>query len=706
MRDSSVSLASLLKAGRQSDLIVGLAVFGVLSILLIPLPPWLLDILFAINITTAIFVLMMTLYTSHPLEFSVFPSLLLILTLFRLSLNVSSTRLILLHGNEGKTAAGKIIGAFGSFVAGGNYVIGIIVFLILVVIQFVVITKGATRISEVAARFTLDAMPGKQMSIDADLNAGLIGEQEARTARENISNEAEFYGSMDGASKFVRGDAIAAVIITLINILGGFAVGVLQLKMSLLNALHTYTILTIGDGLVSQVPALIISIAAGIIVTRNTGSEKDFGTDLASQMLAQTRALGVVSVILLLIGIVPGMPTQPFLVLSGVTAVIAYGSKVFSEGGRWANLAILQPEEEEEPEEVAETSEQVRVEDLLQVDLMSIMVGYGFVPFVDRSVKDNLFDQIENIRRRFAQNMGFIVPPIHIKDSVELEHNAYSILIKGVEIARGKLMTNKLMAIDYTGASQELDGMQIQEPVFGLPAYWVSEDQKLEAEEAGYVVVDPLTVMSTHVTEVIKAHAHELLERQTVQRLLDNIREEHPLVLEELVSEGVVPVGTIQKVLRNLLREGISIRDLVTILETLSDIGQQTRDPDVLTEYVRQSLARQICDPLTDEDGTMLVFTLDDSLEMEISNAIESTEQKEYLAISPPRAQQIVQAVSDTLQGAGTMEELPIILCDAEVRPHLQKLLERFLDNIVVLSYNEISSEVKIKSLGVIELKG
>lgn len=704
MRNSIISLASLLRAGRQNDFIVGLAIFGVLSILLVPLPPWLLDILFAINITTAIFILMMTLYTSHPLEFSVFPSLLLILTLFRLSLNVASTRRILLHGNEGSTAAGKIIGAFGSFVAGGNYVIGVIVFLILVVIQFVVITKGATRISEVAARFTLDAMPGKQMSIDADLNAGLITEEQARAARQNISSEADFYGSMDGASKFVRGDAIAAVIITLINILGGFAVGMFQHKMQLVQALHTYTILTIGDGLVSQVPALIISTAAGIIITRSTATETDFGSDLTGQMLAQTRALWVVCGIMFLIGIIPGMPSRPFFVLAGVTGIVAYASKAFREGGRWADLPILKPEKEEE-EEAVEKSQEVRVEDLLHVDLMSIMVGYGLVPFVDRSSKDNLFEQIENIRRRFAQNMGFIVPPVHIKDSVSLEHNAYSIHIKGVEVAKGKLMINKLMAIDYIGASEELDGISVQEPVFGLPAFWISEDKKLSAEEAGYVVVDPLTVMSTHITEIIKSHAHELLERQSVQRLLDNIREEHPLVLDELVPD-ILPVGTVQKVLQNLLREGVSIRDLVTILETLADVGQQVKNSDILTEYVRQALARQICDSLADEDGTMLVFSLDDGLEREISEAIESTEQGEYLAISPDRAQNLVQAVSDSLQEAGSMEELPIILCDAEVRPHLQKLLTRFLQNIVVLSYNEISSEVKVKSLGVIELNG
>ena len=696
MRNSTISLASLLKAGRHNDLIVGLAIFGVLFILLIPLPPWLLDILFAINITTAIFVLMMTLYTTHPLEFSVFPSLLLILTLFRLSLNVSSTRLILQEA-----AAGQIINAFGNFVAGGNPVIGVIVFLILVVIQFVVITKGATRVSEVAARFTLDAMPGKQMSIDADLNAGLISEEQARVARKNISSEADFYGSMDGASKFVRGDAIAAVIITLINILGGFAIGMLQHGMALREALRTYTILTIGDGLVSQVPALIISTAAGIVVTRSTAGETDLGSDLAGQMLAQTRAIWVVSGIMLLMGLIPGMPTRPFLALAGTTGIIAYASKAFREGGRFANLPMLQLEREEGEEIIEKTEE--RVEELLHVDLMSIMVGYDFVPYVDRSSKNNLFDQIESIRRRFAQDMGFIVPLIHIKDSIKLEHNAYSILIKGIEVARGKLMINKFLAVDYTGASKELNGIRVQEPVFGLTAFWISEDKKLEAEEVGYMVIEPLTVLSTHITEVIKTHAHELLERQTVQRLLDNVQEEHPLVLNELVPD-ILSVGTIQKVLQNLLREGVSIRDLVTILETLADKGQQIKNSDMLTEYVRQSLARQICNQLADEDRTMLVFTLDDSLESEIAKAIQSTEQGEYLAIAPDSAQQIVQAVSDTLQSTGSMEELPIILCDAEIRPHLQKLLTRFLPNISVLSYNEIASEVKIKSLDVIGL--
>jgi len=703
MRNSAISLGNLLKAGRHNDFIVGFAIFGVLFILLIPLPPWLLDILFAINITTAIFVLMMTLYTSHPLEFSVFPSLLLILTLFRLSLNVSSTRLILTRGNQGEEAAGQIIGAFGTFVAGGNYVIGVIVFLILVVIQFVVITKGATRISEVTARFTLDAMPGKQMSIDADLNSGLISEEEARISRRNISREADFFGAMDGASKFVRGDAIASVIITLINILGGFAIGILQYKISLLRALQTYTILTIGDGLVSQVPALIISTAAGIIVTRSTTTETDLGADLAGQFFAQTRAIWVVSGIMLLIGIIPGMPTRPFIALSVVTGIIAYASKAFQEGGRFANLPILKGEEEEEELEGEIEKEPVEtVEDLLRVDLMSINVGYGFVQFVDRSVPDNLFDRIERIRKDLAKDMGFIVPPIHITDNVRLEHNVYTILIKGVEIARGKLMINKLMAIDYTGTSEEIDGIAVQDPVFGIPAYWISEKQSLDAEEAGYVVVDPLTVMSTHITEIIKRHSHELLGRQAVKRLLDNIEEEQPVLFEEITPD-VLPIGIIQKVLQNLLRERVSIRDLVTILEALADIAQQTKEPDVLTEYARQALSRQICDSYTDEEGTMFVFTLDDSLETEIAKNIQTTEQKEYLALPPERVQQVVQSVSDTLQKTGAMEEIPIILCNGEVRPHLQKLLERFLPDIIVLSYNEISSEVKIRSLGVIK---
>lgn len=704
MRNSSLSLANLLRAGRHNDFIVGLAIFGVLFILLIPLPAAFLDILFAINITTAIFILMMTLYTNHPLEFSVFPSLLLILTLFRLSLNVSSTRLILLHGNQGRKAAGQIIGAFGTFVTGDNYVIGVIIFLILVVIQFVVITKGATRVSEVAARFTLDAMPGKQMAIDADLNAGLISEAEARAARKNITNEADFFGSMDGASKFVRGDAIAGVIITLINILGGFAIGILQHSLPLSKALSTYTILTIGDGLVSQIPALIISTAAGIIVTRSTAGDKALGSDLAGQMLVQTRAIWGVSGVMFLIGIVPGMPHGPFIALSAITAIIAYASTVFRKGGRFANLPILQTEEEKEEEEIPEVPE-IKVEDLLHVDLMSIQLGYGFVEFVDRTATDNLFNQIESIRRRLAQDLGFVVPPIHITDNVKLEHNVYSIHIKNIEITKGKLMINRLMAIDYSGGSEKLDGISVQEPVFGLPAYWIAESQRLDAESAGYVVVDPLTVMSTHITETIKAHAHELLGRQAVRKLLDNIEEEHPILVEGIGSD-ILPIVIIQKVLQKMLKEGISIRDLVTILETLTDVAPQTKDPDVLTEYVRQALARQICDPLMDENGTMFVFTLDDSLENEISNSVQSIDQREYLTMTPELTQQLVQSVSDTIQDAGGMEELPILLCGAEIRHHLQDLLARFLPNIVVLSYNEIIPEVQIKSLGVIRLGG
>jgi len=681
-------------AKKNTEIVTAIGVVGILLLMIIPLPPLLLDILLSFNITCSLVVLLVAMYILKPLELSSFPSILLLATLFRLSLNIASTRIILLHGNEGTMAAGKVIKAFGSFVVGGNYVVGAIVFLILVIINFVVITKGAGRIAEVAARFILDAMPGKQMSIDADLNAGLINSQEARDRRLMISNEADFYGAMDGASKFVRGDAVAGLIITLVNIVAGLAIGVLQNGMSFSSAAQNYTLLTVGDGLVTQIPALIISTAAGIVVSR-AGSETSLGREVASQILVQPRAIAIAACIIFAFGLVPGLPTLPFTILSIISGSVSY--MVF----RARKISL---EEEKNTEMLkAKAVAPERLKPLAPLDILSLEVGYALIPLVDVEQEGELLDRIKAIRRQVAQEKGIIVPSVHIQDNMRLKPDEYRILLKGNEVARGELMMHSYLAMNPGGSTEKLNGIPTKEPTYGLPAFWIKEEEKEKAFAKGYTVVDLPTVLATHLSDVIRRYAHELLGRQEVQLLLDNIKETHPKVVEELIP-NLMQIGAVVKVLQNLLREQIPIRDLVTILETLADWSSMIKDTDTLTEYVRQALARTITKLYQNPEGNIPLITLDQNVEGAISKAIEKTEQGTFLTIEPNVGQKIIETITKNLDKFSSLNYQPIILCSAQVRSHFKKFIDRFIPDLVILSYNDILSNVKIQSLGTVEI--
>ncbi len=671
----------------RMDMLAALGFVIILIVMVIPIPPFMLDLLLSFNISFSLIILLVSMYISHPLELSAFPSILLMATLFRLSLNISSTRLILLHGNNGSFAAGKVIHSFGQFVVGGNYVVGFIVFLILVVINFIVITKGAGRIAEVAARFTLDAMPGKQMSIDADLNAGLIDEQEARKRRQEIAREADFYGAMDGASKFVRGDAIASIIITVINILGGLIIGVLQKGMPISKAAHTYTILTVGDGLVSQIPALIISTAAGIIISR-ASSASNLAEEMGTQLFSYPKAIQTASFILLGLGLVPGLPHIPFMMLG----IIMGGIGLLKE-------KLHTPTQEEEENEEPEEEEEIRV---LPPDPISIEVGYRLIGLVDVEQGGDILERIKMIRKKYAQEMGFILPPVRIKDNLDISPNSYLILIKGVEVAKGELMLGRYLAINPGNIKDDIQGIPTKDPVFGLPAKWIKENDSKVAKELGYTVVDPSTVLMTHFTEVVKSYCHELLDREEVQSLIDSIRETHPKVIEELIPNQLT-LGAVQKVLQNLLKEQVPIRDLVTILEALADHTAVTKDPDALTEYVRERLGRSIVKQY-ESDGVLYVATLDHDLEKIIEESIQQTSFGLYPILSPDILNKFLSELNEKIKKLGSQGHLPIILCSPNVRRLVKKLTERNMPNLIVLSYTEIPREIKINSVGIIRV--
>jgi len=679
---------------KNSDITIAVAVVAILAFMVIPLPAMLLDLLISFNITFALIILLASMYTLRPLELSAFPSILLLITLFRLSLNVASTRIILIHGNEGATAAGKVIQAFGSFVVGGNYLVGIIIFIILVVINFMVITKGAGRISEVAARFTLDAMPGKQMSIDADLNAGLINEQQARLRREEISREAEYYGAMDGANKFVRGDAIAGIIITLANIIGGLAIGVFQNNMSFANAAQTYTLLTIGDGLVTQIPALIISTSAGIIVSR-AGAASSLGAEITSQILYQPRAIGITAVVLFGFGIIPGLPLIPFWVLGSLAGGLTL---LIHRATRQRNLAEQDAQAREEEAVPVE-----HLDSLPLLDALAIEVGYGLIPLVDAEQDGELLERIKSIRRQVAYEIGIIVPPVHIQDNMRLKPGEYSILLKGNEVARGELMTNYYLAMNPGSVDEKIDGIATHEPTYGLPAIWIKENAKEQALAKGYTVVDLAAVMTTHLSEIVKRHGPEFLGRQEVQQLLDNLKESNPKVVEELVP-NYLSLGGVVKVLQNLLREQVPIRDLLLVLETLADWAPATKDLDMLTEYVRQALARTITKMHQSADGVLPVITLDHSVESVLVAAIQPTEQGNHFALDPNTAQKIVNNLAQVLDKSSSLNYQPVLVCSAPIRGYFKKLVDQFIPNISVLSYDEILSNVEIQSIGTLEL--
>ena len=677
---------------RHSDVLLAVGVMMIVGMMIIPLPPVLLDLLVASNIAAAVMVLLVAMYTREVLSFSVFPSLLLLVTLFRLAINVSSTRLILLNAD-----AGQIIESFGQFVVGGSVVVGIVVFLILLVIQFVVITNGAGRVAEVAARFTLDAMPGKQMSIDADLNAGLITEAQARDRRERISQEADFYGAMDGASKFVKGDAIAGLIIVAINLVGGIAIGVAQRGLGPGEAASTYSLLTVGDGLVSQIPALLISTATGIIVTR-AASDKHLGMDIGRQLFASPRVLFIVAAVLASFGAVPGLPRFPFFVVAATMGAAGY---LVREQQRVSADEAVEAQEAE-VEEAAQSVDSVI--SMLQLDPLEVEVGYGLIPLVDEDHGGNVLNRITIIRRQVATELGMVVPMIRIRDNLQLSPNDYIVKLRGIEVGRGELMVNHFLAMDSGLASEEIDGVATTEPAFGLPARWVTAAQKQRAELAGYTVVDPPSVLATHLSELIRRHAPELLSRQDTQALLDHLRQEYSTVVEELVP-GVLTVGEVQGALQALLAEGVSIRDLVTIAETLADRGRQTKDIEQLAEEVRHALARQLTMQYRQPTGAIPAITLHPQLEQGLAGALQVTEAGAGLLLEPAMLQGMLSAIAAEVERAAAHGHQPVLLTSARIRRPLRKLIERSLPALAVLAYSEITAEADIESVGMVEVE-
>ena len=680
---------------RVIDLALPLGIVGILFVMILPMPPLLLDLFLTFNITAAIIILLVAVYVKKPLDFSTFPILLLVTTLFRLSLNVASTRLILLDGAEGPEAAGQVIKSFGNFVVGGNYAVGFVVFAILVIINFMVITKGAGRIAEVAARFTLDAMPGKQMAIDADLNAGLIGDEEARKRRKEVALEADFYGAMDGASKFVRGDAVAGILITAINIVGGIIIGVLQQGLPVAEAAGVYTLLTVGDGLVAQIPALVISTAAGIVVS-NVNSGTGLSESIGRQFVLNPKPILIASAILFIFGLIPGLPHVAFLVLSVATGAVGY--LVYKNAVARDAQEVSDKEKAARPAPKKESLDEVPL-----IDTLSLEVGYRLIPLVDSSEGGELLERIKAIRRQFAEDMGIMVQPVHIKDNLQLKPSEYVFLVKGVEVARGELLAGHSLAIDPGTAQPGLEGLQTTDPAFGLPSIWVADTQVEKAQLMGYTVVNHSAVIATHVTEVIRSHANEILGRQEVQVLLDKASRTHPKVVEELVP-GLMSLGAVQKVLQNLLKERVSIRDLQTVLETLADYAAMTKDTDLLTEYVRMNLARQISKSHAGADSSIQALALSTEIEEAITKSIHETPQGSFMTIEPGMAQKILGKLKDALEETMSKGYQPVLLVSHQTRRFVRRLTERSFPAIPVLSHSEISSNARVQTLKVVRL--
>ncbi len=678
----------------QQDLVIAIGFLTIISLLVIPLAPMVLDLFFASTLAISIMILLVCVYSRKPLDFSTFPSVLLVTTMLRLSLNIASTKNILLRGGvDGTAAAGEIIRSFGEFIVGGNFVVGIIIFCILVIINFMVVTKGAGRVAEVAARFTLDAMPGKQMAIDADLNAGLIDEGVARQRRTEVAQESDFYGSMDGASKFVRGDAIAGIMITAINIIAGIVVGVLQFDMDAGTAAKTFTLLTVGDGLVSQVPALVISFAAGIITTRNT-TDISLGDQIGKQLKVHPKAIYIAAGALFIFAMIPGLPKLPFMVIGSVAAFAAYR---MDKKARDEAAGVVE-EVEDEKKVTSET-----LEDLLALELVELEVGYGLVNLVDSEQNGDLLERITHIRKQFALDWGVIVPSVRIKDNLELKPGGYSVKIKGIEIAKGELMSDHYLAMDPGSVIESIDGIETVEPVFGLPAVWIVEDQKEDAQYNGYTVVDLSTIMATHLTEILKTNLHELFGRQELVRVMDSFKETYPKIVSDLIPD-ILPLGIILKVLQNLLREGVSVRDLRTILESLAENGNITKDADQLTEFVRQALYRTITEGIRSNEGDIPLFTLDRNIEESIAQNLIQTEQGQQLSLDPKVTQTILASLNEKIEEATNMGEKMIVLCSPVIRNHFKRLTEKFIPNLVVVSHNELSPEANVRSLGTVRL--
>ncbi len=695
-----MSERSIRKLLSHSDLLAAVGVVMIITMLVIPLPTMILDFLITINISVGLAVVVATMYIRNALEFSAFPTLLLLTTMFRLAINVSVTRLVLTTGD-----AGSVVKSFGQFVVSGNVVIGLVIFMILIVIQFVVVTNGAGRVAEVAARFTLDAMPGKQMAIDADLNAGLITDEDARSRRADIAREADFYGAMDGASKFVKGDAMAAVIITFINLVGGIVIGMLQHGNSFADATHHYSLLTVGDGLAAQIPALLISVATGIIVTRS-GSERDLGSELTSQILGQKKAPLVAGGVILCFALIPGLPKLPFIFIGGIFAFIGWqlrngglealmpavataGPAALPAGGPGAELGDKSAPRDEVMKE-------------LPIDPLELGIGFGLVPLVDRGAGGTLVRRISMIRRQIAGELGMVIPPVRIHDEVDLDSHEYVCKVRGTVVARGRIMAGHKLAMDPGDAVGNLSGIPTTEPAFGLPAVWISDAQHGEAEALGYTVVDGESVIVTHLTETIRSHAAQLLTRQDVRQLLDQLKESNEAVVNEVVPE-ILSLGEIQRVLQTLLGEAVSIRDLGAIVEAVGDKARITRDPSLLAEYARQALGRAITAPHLGADHTLRAITLDPTIEQEVATSITQTTDGEYLALEPSRAQALLTAVrSQSEHAAARGAARPVLLCSARVRRHLRRLVEATVPHLAVCSYNEISPGISVETIGVI----
>jgi len=679
----------------SGNIFLASGVATILFVLLIPLPTMVLDAMLTLSISLGFVILLSVMYMRSPLEFSIFPSLILVTTLFRLALNVASTRLILLHGEVGPGAAGKVIEAFGQLMVGGNYIVGVIIFLVIFILNKMVITAGTTRIAEVAARFTLDAMPGKQMAIEADLNAGLINEQEAKRSRESIRKEADFYGAMDGAAKFVSGDVTASIIIAVVNIVGGLLIGVFQKGMAWGDAATTFTILTVGDGLVAQIPSLMISTSAGIVVSR-AAAEADMGQEFLEQLTRHFMALRLVAVILFILSLVPGMPTLIFILFAG----LLWGISIIAS--RQHQAAEKMAAQEGKPKSPSlDTPEEVQA--LLPLDVLEMEVGYGLIPLVDEDQNGNLLARIRSIRRQFALDMGVIIPSLHLRDNLQLKPGQYVILIKRNQVASAEILIDHYLAMDPGDAKHRIQGVETKEPAFNLPALWIPERQKDEAMLAGYTVVDPSTVVATHVTEVFRRNLSEFLGRQEVQALLDNLAKRAPKAVEELVP-GIMILGTVQRVLQNLVRENVSIRDMLTIVETLADFGPSIKDPDLLTEYVRVRMARTIVKPYFSPDRTLPVIILDQEWERLLQDNLRKADQTTYLNIDPTLAQKLIQGMQASMEKAMLSEGQPVVLTTPSLRPHLAQLVTRFIPTLPIISQAEIPSGINLHSAATVRM--
>ncbi len=681
-----MSTLTALRAQRATPLLVPAAVMSVVLLMILPLPPLVLDLLLSVDIGLAVVLLLTVIYIKQPVEFSVFPSLLLILTLVRLSLNVASTRIILMHGHEGVDAAGHVIMAFGQFVVGGNFVVGVVVFLVLIAIQFLVINHGAVRISEVTARFTLDALPGRQMAIDADLNAGVIDDKEARHRRERVRREADFYGSMDGAIRFTQRDALAAVLITAVNIIAGLIIGVFQHGLDLATAAHTYTILTIGEGLVTAVPALLVSMSGALITTR-AASESHLGEDVADQLLVQSRPLAVAAGSLAMLALIPGLPKVAFLTVAAILGAAAYVNRD-NEVETAGDAAVPSTAPQAESLEAAVT-----------VDPLSVEVGYAIVSLVDESQGGTLLSRVRAIRRQIATETGVVVPPVHVTDNLQLSPRAYSILVKGIEVARGELFADRWLAINPGTADITLEGTSTREPAFGLPATWITAAQRDRAAAAGFTVVDPTTALSTHLSETIRTFLPDLLTRQHTKELVDRVGQHSPKLVEDLVPK-IASIGDIQRVLRQLLRERVSIRDLTSILEAVADVMPATKDPDQISEAVRAQIGRAICRPYQTNKGDLPAILLASSLEEKLLASVVKTDSGAVLALDPSQAQRLASRLAEVF---ATAVAQPVLICSPMLRPHMWRLFARVLPQMGVLSHNEVPPQIHVAAVATLD---